>query len=128
MNSVPSVALESPFGSDDPKVVELNIEYGRKCLRNCIMRGEAPFASHLLYTQPGVLDDNNPDERKLGIERGFALENYLDYTVVYIDRGISQGMEQGIKEARKAGRRILVRSLTLGFEIELSELQLFLDI
>jgi len=107
------VALESPYGSDDPKVIEENVEYGRKCMRDCILRGEAPFASHLLYTQPGVLDDSDPEERKLGIEMGCAVEEKLDYTVVYIDRGISKGMLKGMMAARTVGRRILIRSLAL---------------
>lgn len=33
-------------------------------------RGEAPYASHLLYTQ--MLDDTIPAERELGIKAGFA--------------------------------------------------------
>lgn len=45
------VLLESPYAGD----TERNVDYGRRCLRDSIMRGEAPMASHLLYTQPGVL-------------------------------------------------------------------------
>ncbi len=62
------VLVESPFKGDD----ERNIEYARACLHDCFLRKEAPFASHLLYTQPGVLDDNVPDERELGIEAGLV--------------------------------------------------------
>ena len=40
------VIIESPYAGN----VEENEEYARKCLRDCLMRGEAPFASHLLYT------------------------------------------------------------------------------
>jgi hypothetical protein len=36
------------------------------------LRGEAPIASHLLYTQPGVLNDGVPAERAHGIEAGLA--------------------------------------------------------
>src|SRR4029077_21043205 len=35
-------------------------------------QGGGPFASHLLDTQPGVLDDQVPDERRLGIAAGLA--------------------------------------------------------
>jgi len=57
------VIVESPFAGN----VERNVAFARACLRDCLMRGEAPFASHLLYTQPGVLNDNIPEERALGI-------------------------------------------------------------
>jgi hypothetical protein len=42
------VIIESPFGSVDPKAVEANIQYGRACMKDCLLRGEAPYASHLL--------------------------------------------------------------------------------
>ncbi len=48
-----AVILESPYGGT-PEEVERNVKYARACLRDCLLRGEAPFASHLLYTQPGV--------------------------------------------------------------------------
>ena len=41
--------------------------YARACVADCLRRGEAPIASHLLYTQPGVLDDDVPEERAQGI-------------------------------------------------------------
>lgn len=43
------VMVDSPFAGD----VERNIAFARACLRDCLIRGEAPFASHLLYAQPG---------------------------------------------------------------------------
>jgi hypothetical protein len=62
------VVLESPFAGD----VEANLKYARECMADCLRRGEAPIASHLLYTQPGILDDTKPEERKLGMEAGFT--------------------------------------------------------
>jgi hypothetical protein len=35
-----------------------------RCLHDCLEPGEAPFASHLLYTQPGVLCDGVANERE----------------------------------------------------------------
>lgn len=66
------VVVESPYGSDDPKIIERNIRYARACLHDCLLRGEALYASHLLYTQDGVLRDEVPEERTLGMEAGFA--------------------------------------------------------
>lgn len=38
------VILESPYAGD----VEKNIEYARLCLKDSLLRGESPIASHLL--------------------------------------------------------------------------------
>lgn len=106
------VIVESPFAG----AVEANVEYARACLRDCLLRGEAPFASHLLYTQEGVLDDNISEERKLGIEAGLDWGALADATVVYTDRGISAGMEYGIKRAFQEGRKVEYR--TIGRDLE----------
>lgn len=102
------VILESPYAGD----VEANVAYARQCLRDSLSRGEAPIASHLLYTQPGVLDDAVPAERQWGIEAGLAWREVADASVVYIDRGISMGMQYGIDAAKAAGLPIEYRKLT----------------
>lgn len=103
------VIIESPYAGD----VERNVEYARQCVRDSLCRGEAPIASHLLYTQPGVLRDEVPEERKLGIDAGLAWRRVADATVVYMDYGISGGMEYGIKAAADAGREIVYRCIFL---------------
>lgn len=108
------VLLESPYGSDDPAVVEENVAYARRCMRDCFRRGEQPFASHLLYTQPGVLDDRNPEERKQGIEAGLAWGQHAELTVVYTDRGITEGMEKGVRRAKIQRRPVEYRKLDRG--------------
>lgn len=47
------VIVESPYAGN----VEESLTYGRACLAYCLRNGMAPYASHLLYTQEGVLDD-----------------------------------------------------------------------
>ena len=101
------VILESPFAGD----VASNIEYARAAVRDSLSRGEAPIASHLLYTQDGILDDDIPDERQWGIDAGLAWHGVSTGTVVYTDRGTSRGMEYGIAAARKAGRDVEFRSI-----------------
>lgn len=101
------VQVESPYAGD----VEENVAYARACLADCLRRGEAPFASHLLYTQPGVLRDDDPEERRLGIEAGLSFLRVMDATVVYIDRGVTNGMEEGIARAKAVGIPVEVRSL-----------------
>lgn len=101
------VVLESPFAGD----VDLNLRYLRACLRHSLRLGETPFASHGLYTQPGVLDDTSPDERALGIAAGLEWARKAHATVAYVDLGISTGMRQGIDHARQSGRLIEQRCL-----------------
>jgi hypothetical protein len=99
------VILESPYAGD----VESNVEYARRALRDSLLRGEAPIASHLLYTQPGVLDDSVFREREQGINAGLAWGAVADATVVYADRGISRGMKLGIARAEAEGRTVEYR-------------------
>lgn len=101
------VILESPYAGE----IERNERYARACMKDCLERGEAPFASHLLYTQAGVLDDTDPVEREWGIEAGLIWGKCADMTVVYTDLGISKGMQYGIKNAENANRRIEYRSI-----------------
>lgn len=101
------VIVESPFAGD----VERNVRYARAALRDCLSRGEAPIASHLLLTQAGVLDNTIPEERDLGIEAGLAWGVMAEATVVYNDLGISRGMMYGIRRARKEGRPIEFRTI-----------------
>ncbi len=88
-----------------------NIEYARAALADCLHRGEAPYASHLLYTQPGVLDDTKPEERKLGMTAGFAWRKHADATIVYTDLGISAGMQAGVDDAKLSERKVEFRTL-----------------
>lgn len=101
------VIVESPFAGD----VDANVAYARAAMADCLARGEAPYASHLLYTQPGVLDDDIPEQRALGIDAGLAWGEMADATVVYTDLGISSGMDQGIARAEAAGRPVEFRSI-----------------
>lgn len=110
------VILESPFEGN----VGRNLQYLRACMRDSIGRGEAPFASHGLYTQPGVLSDADAAERELGISAGFAWRAAADYTVAYHDLGFSSGMRAGINHALEFGQIVLYRQLG-GEWAELSE-------
>jgi hypothetical protein len=101
------VFLETPYAGD----VATNLAYARACAADCIRRGEAPFGSHLLYTQEGILDDNVPEERARGIEAGQAFLEVCAASVVYLDRGISGGMQLGIDAAERLGIPVELRKL-----------------
>lgn len=94
------VIVESPYAAPTPEGIARNVDYLRACLRDCLMRGEAPFASHAIYTQPGVLRDEVQAERDHGIHAGFEWRAAAEATVVYIDRGMSSGMKYGVEAAR----------------------------
>lgn len=102
------VVLESPYAGD----VEKNVAYARLALRDSIQRGEAPLASHLLYTQPGVLSDGIPQERKTGIQAGLEWMRAADAVVVYHDLGISPGMADAIGHAKWLKIPIEYRSIS----------------
>jgi hypothetical protein len=99
------IIVESPYAGN----IEMNVAYARACVRDSLSRGEFPLASHLLYTQPGVLRDEVPEERQWGIDAGLAWAVKADATVVYKDLGISRGMQYGIEHARSLCRPILYR-------------------
>ena len=91
----PLVIIESPYAGDRSR----NDAYLRAALWDSLARGEAPFASHAIY--PQVLDDNDPAQRRLGVEAGFAWADQAPVAIVavYVDLGISRGMQLGIDRA-----------------------------
>lgn len=89
------VVIESPYAGD----VERNMAYLKRAMLDSLARGEAPYASHALYTQ--FLDDTVPEERELGMKAGFAWGELASKVVVYGDYGVSRGMQAGIDRAIK---------------------------
>jgi hypothetical protein len=91
------VILESPYAGD----IERNVKYARMAVRDSLSRGEAPIASHLLYTQEGILKDEIPEERQWGIDAGLAWKEVAVKHVFYVDYGYSRGMEYAKQYATK---------------------------
>jgi hypothetical protein len=118
------VDVETPYMGKNEEQVRRNLLYARACVRDCLLRGETPFASHLFFTQPGILDDNIPSERDMGINAGKLLIESLPgiVSVVYQDLGISKGMQYGINRAVSTGRYVEYR--TLGDKWEETELEI----
>jgi len=105
------VLIESPFKGKEWSETRRNILYAKLCVRDSILRGEAPFASHLFYTQTGILDDRIEEERMRGINAGLAWGEDAELSAFYTDFGFSKGMEYGLKHAQEIGRPIETRSL-----------------
>lgn len=104
------VIVESPYAGTK-EITERNVKYAQLCMADCLRRKEAPYASHLLYTQAHVLDDGIIEERNFGIEAGLQWGEKADKTVVYEDFGYSGGMKLGIERAKSAGRPVELRKL-----------------
>lgn len=132
------VIIESPYAGPTPEAVAANVAYARACLLDSLLRGEAPIASHLLYTQ--VLDDTVPVQRALGIAAGLAwrkavafqppdrMEMILtgvsmtEFTPVlpafYVNRGMSHGMLAAAALYQNEGIEYETRRLPTGPIIE----------
>jgi hypothetical protein len=97
------VIIESPFAHHTAAGRETAAKYLRAAMRECLLQGISPFASHALYTQAGVLDDDDALERNLGIVAGLQWHSAADACFVYMDLGISPGMARGIRNAVALG-------------------------
>lgn len=101
------VIIESPFRGENAYQQERNRRYALECMKDSMLRNEAPFLSHLLYTQ--ILNEAIPEERELGINTGLTWGNVADITAVYTDNGITVGMQLGINHAIENGRPVEYR-------------------
>jgi hypothetical protein len=108
------VVIESPLGAPTRELIERNKVYAKACVVDSLRRSEAPYASHLFFDQPGILDDLAPAEREVGIQAGFCWGKAADLVAVYVDNGLSNGMVRGIARARTAGQPIVYRTLRSG--------------
>ena len=89
----PIIYICSPYSGD----VVGNVAAARRYCRFAVDKGYIPIAPHLLF--PQFLDDNNPDERELGLFFGNALMSKCAEVWVFGSR-ISSGMEAEIKRAK----------------------------
>lgn len=118
------VVLESRFAAEDVKGLLINKRFTIACIRDCFLRGEAAYASHVIYAQSHILDDYVSSERALGIQAGFNWGDCGEKTVVYTDLGISGGMKLGIEHAQKVGREVEYRELGFIPEVTAQEIEL----
>lgn len=99
------VVVESPFAGD----LARNAKYLDACLADCFSRNESPYASHALG--PRALKDDVPEERRKGIDAGFAWADVADAIVFYVDLGWSSGMTAALHKHQADGRTIEQRRL-----------------
>lgn len=94
------VYVASRYAGDVEKNVALAISYCRRVMD----AGYMPVASHLLY--PQILNDNDPDERELGLLFGLALLRMCDEVWVFGE--VSEGMAREIEEARRLNKKLRI--------------------
>ena len=82
--------------------VDANVAAAITYCRCVIDDGYMPVASHLLY--PQILNDNDPNERDLGLLFGLALLRMCDE--VWVFGAISPGVAQEIEEAKRLKKQI----------------------
>lgn len=92
------IIIESPYRAPTGALFERNLLYLDMCIRDSILRGESPFASHKLY--PGALNEEEPTERDLGIRCGYEWWRAASLVAFYLDLGASEGMMLAMKRAQ----------------------------
>jgi len=103
------VVIESPCSPSNGRTYEQNLHYARQCMLDSLSMGEAPWASHLLYTQ--VLNEHKEADRERGISAGLEWSSKASICAVYEDFGITDGMKRGIALAKSRSIRVEHRNL-----------------
>lgn len=113
------VVIESPLGatalhatvSERRAAIAENQRYARRCVVDSLARAEAPYAAHLFYHHPEILDDLIPGQRAQGLQAGLFWATQAEICAVYLDRGFSSGMRLGVQQAVTLGMRVSFRFL-----------------
>lgn len=105
------VAVISPCWAPDEARWKIHESYCRAAMRDCLGRGEYPFASHMMLAFSSVLDDRAALDRRLGMDCGAAWEAAALYLAVYADLGWSDGMRGSEAAARARGQQVIERRL-----------------
>ena len=102
------VYICSPLRGD----IETNIKKAQQYCRLAIKENHFPIAPHIYFTQ--FLDDNDPSERKLGMEYAKKLLYECDALWVCGDK-ISEGMAEEIAIAKERGIIIETRRIPVTY-------------
>ncbi len=100
MKNRPKIYVASKYAGD----VEANVAAAVDYCKYVISQNGIPVASHLLYLQ--MLDDNDPQERELGVMFGLSLLAICDEVWCFGDVSESAGVQQEIVEAKKLGKKV----------------------
>lgn len=87
--------IASPYNGDTSR----NTIYLKRCVLHSIKQGEVPFAGHGFF--PQYLDDASEQERREGMELGFAFWRAAIEVAFYADYGFSPGMEEELEQVSR---------------------------
>lgn len=85
------VYIASPFRGSTKEETRQNIIYARFCMLDSLERGEAPYLSHLLYTQVW-----SEASRESGLRAGDDWRRVADLIACYTDLGTTEGMRRAL--------------------------------
>lgn len=100
------VYIASPFRGPTTEATRQNIIYARLCMLDSLEREEAPYLSHLLYTQVFA---ETPQLREAGLLAGDAWRESADLVAVYTDLGVTSGMQRALDNTpngKSVGRQV----------------------
>ena len=89
----------SRYRADTKAKFEKQIMATKTMSREIAIQGHDIIAPHLYY--PDFLNDNNQEDRKIGMESAIRLLKVCDALYVYIGLGVSEGMEAEIETAER---------------------------
>lgn len=101
---MPLVYICSRYAADEKRTVYENEEAAIRYSQFAIEQGCIPMASHLLY--PRMLDDNNPEERKLGLFFGQVWLDIAREIWIFSDGSLSKGMQAEYERAKQRGYKM----------------------
>lgn len=101
----PVVFICSPYAGD----IEGNVMRAKRYGRFAVTQKVIPVIPHLMYTQ--FLYDEDPVERKLGLEMGLVLLTKCSELWVFGER-VSSGMQAEIRKAKQ--RNMTIRYFSVG--------------
>jgi hypothetical protein len=89
---------------------ENNLNFARKVCKEIAFNGDVPLAPHLIY--PQFLDNNDLDERRIGIDCGKAFLDVCDELwICHSDPcgQISEGMYEEIRHAQSKRTPVVIK-------------------
>lgn len=86
-------------------------QYIRMCIRDCLVREEIPWASHVMFAWTEALYDDDPEQRAEGLAVAKQMSKRCDLIAVYSDLGVTSGMREVLTFAAFQGKKIEHRKI-----------------
>lgn len=97
----------SPYRGKTPEQVQVHFDYAVQLTREMLLYGHCPITPHLYIT--ACVNDDEPDERKIGLEAALQLLEKCDAVIVGQRFGISEGMAAEIEKAKQLNKPVFYR-------------------